>query len=121
MDGNVGRIGTDFTDFQAFQRGVIIIKVTYKNLDDSDLTGYVASIPVGLATIGSVELYENIKKDTVVKRGYTRFGNFRYGGSLDVLLFSKGLVDSATVQVRMGNQIGLYDVGTSPPAPKSLP
>ncbi len=31
-DGNVGRPGTDFSQFQAFQRGVIIIEVEYDNL-----------------------------------------------------------------------------------------
>jgi phosphatidylserine decarboxylase len=41
-------------------------------------------------------------------------GNFYYGGSLDILLFSEGLA-SAAVQTRLGNQIAVFDVGSSPP------
>ena len=60
LDGNVGRPGTDFSVFQAFQRGVIVIKAQYENLPDQKpkrLTGYVASIPVGLNSVAwSLEL-----------------------------------------------------------------
>jgi phosphatidylserine decarboxylase len=114
--GNVGRPGTDFSQFAEFQRGVVIIEIEYANLPGETpamLTGYVASIPVGLNTIGSVVLDENIKPGTKVKRGYTRIGSFYYGGSLNILLFSKGLVSPA-IQSRMGNQIAIIDVGTSP-------
>lgn len=113
LDGNVGRPGTDFSQFQVFQRGVIIIEVTYADLSGKELTGYVASIPVGLDTIGSVVLNEDIVPGKVVKRGYTELGNFFYGGSLDILLYSKGLA-SGVVQTRMGNQINLFNVGTTP-------
>ena len=113
LDGNVGRPGTDFSQFQAFQRGVIIIEVKYADLDGSELTGYVASIPVGLDTIGSVLLDPDIVPGKTVKRGYTRFGNFLYGGSLNVLLFSEGLA-SGVIQTRLGNQITLFNVGTPP-------
>ncbi len=117
LDGNVGRPGTDFSEFQLFQRGVVIIEVKYKDVDGkTDLTGYVASIPVGLDTIGSVVLDDDIKKGKIVKRGYTRLGNFLYGGSLDILLFSKGLASGA-VQTRMGNQIALFNIGKTPPPP----
>ncbi len=117
LDGNVGRPGTDFSEFQLFQRGVVIIEVKYKDVDGkTDLTGYVASIPVGLDTIGSVVLDDDIKKGKIVKRGYTRLGNFLYGGSLDILLFSKGLATGA-VQTRMGNQITLFNIGKTPPPP----
>lgn len=119
LDGNVGRPGTDFSEFQLFQRGVVIIEVTYKDVDGTtDLTGYVASIPVGLNTIGSVILDEGIKKGKTVKRGYTRLGGFLYGGSLDILLFSKGLATGA-VQTRMGNQITLFNIGKTPLPPHS--
>jgi phosphatidylserine decarboxylase len=114
QSGNVAGPGTDFSQFQLFQRGVIIIEVKYAGLKGEELTGYVASIPVGLDTIGSVVLRENIKPGVEVKRGYTELGNFYYGGSLNILLFSKGLVSPA-VQTRMGNQIGIINVGTTPP------
>ncbi len=113
LDGNVGRPGTDFSQFQVFQRGVIIIEVTYADLNGTELTGYVASIPVGLDTIGSVVLNKDIVPGKVVKRGYTELGNFFYGGSLNILLYSKGLA-SGVVQTRMGNQINLFNVGTTP-------
>jgi len=115
QSGNVAAPGTDFSQFQLFQRGVIVIEVSYAGLAEGEtLTGYVASIPVGLNTIGSVVLREDIKPGTTVKRGYTELGNFYYGGSLNLLLFSEGLVSPA-VQTRMGNQIGLINVGTPPP------
>jgi len=113
LDGNVGRPGTDFGQFQVFQRGVIIIEVKYKDLNGKTLTGYVASIPVGLDTIGSVVLDEDIVPGKIVKRGYTRLGNFFYGGSLDILLFSKGLA-SGVVQARLGTQITLFNIGERP-------
>jgi len=119
MDGNVGRPGTDFSQFQAFQRGVIIIEVTYRNLPGHTpemLTGYVASIPVGLDSVGSVVLDEGIRKGKDVIKGVTELGNFFYGGSLNILLFSQGMVSPA-VQTRMGNQIGIINVGTAPPSP----
>ncbi|HEW98926.1 MAG: hypothetical protein DRR16_22100 [Candidatus Parabeggiatoa sp. nov. 3] len=116
LDGNVGRPGSDFSQFQMFQRGVVIVKVKYKDLDGGTLTGYVASIPVGLNTIGSVVLADDIVFGKKVKRGYTRFGNFYYGGSLDILLFSKGLA-SGVVQTRLGTQITLFNVGTPPVDP----
>ncbi|KHD09994.1 hypothetical protein PN36_26230 [Candidatus Thiomargarita nelsonii] len=120
FDGNVGRPGTDFSQFQMFQRGVIIVEVKYKDLNGGTLTGYVASIPVGLNTIGSVVLADDIVPGKQVKRGYTRFGNFYYGGSLDILLFSKGLA-SGVVQTRLGTQITLFNVGDTPPVDPNLP
>jgi phosphatidylserine decarboxylase len=113
-DGNVGRAGTDFGTFEVFQRGVIIIEVKYQDVDGSELTGYVASIPVGLATIGSVALDDDVQPGLEVQRGFTRLGNFFYGGSLDILLFSEGLATGA-VQTRLGNQIAVFDIGSSPP------
>lgn len=108
--GNVGRPGSDFNQFRSYQRGVIIIEVKYKNLDDVITTGYVAVIPVGLETIGSVVIKDDIKPGTRVKKGYTELGNFFYGGSLNILLYSKGLA-GAPVQVRMGNQINVFKLG----------
>ncbi len=48
-----------------------------------------------------------------VKKGITKFGNFFFGGSLDILLFSRGMVTPA-VQTRMGNQIGVINIGSAP-------
>ncbi len=97
LDGDVGRLGTDFSQFQGFQRGVIIIEVSYPNLpgkQPNTLTGYVASIPVGLDTVGS----------------------------LDILLFSpiggqpgQPQMVSPVVQTRMGNQIGILNLPYAPP------
>ena len=117
LDGNVGRPGTDFSQFQRFQRGVVVIEVVY-GADPGDpevapLRGYVASIPVGLNTVGSVVLDKDIVPGAVVKRGYTRLGNFYYGGSLDILLFSAGLAPGV-VQTRLGSQINLFDIGSMP-------
>ncbi len=116
QDGNVAGPGTDFSQFQLFQRGVIIIEVEYADVIKGRIKkGYVASIPVGLDTIGSVVLRKNILKPGArVKRGYTELGNFYYGGSLNILLFSPGMVSPA-VQTRMGNQIGIINIGTTPP------
>ena len=153
ISGDVGRPGTDFSQFQAFQRGVIIIEVLYDNLPrkrhkrhkrfmgiealydnlphkrQKKLKGYVASIPVGLDSVGSVVLNtcDNVETDGVncfnvgdqVTKGKTKFGNFFFGGSLNILLFSKGMV-SPSVQTRMGNQIGVINNGTSPKSPWSL-
>jgi len=131
-DGNVGRPGTDFSQFQAFQRGVIIIRVTYANLPGEEpemLTGHVASIPVGLDSVGSVVLNQcnnHPHTDGVncftmggeVKKGVTKFGNFFFGGSLNILLFSRNMVTPA-VQTRMGNQIGVINIGSAPSSPWS--
>lgn len=132
LDGNVGRPGTDYSQFQAFQRGVIVVEVEYDNLPGhtpKKLKGYVASIPVGLDSVGSVVLNTCDSKQTDhvncfkiggrVQKGKTKFGNFFFGGSLDILLFSKGMISPA-VQTRMGNQIGVINIGTSPKSPWSL-
>jgi len=114
--GNVGRPGTDFSQFEVFQRGVVIIEVTYADVNGKSKTGYVASIPVGLDTIGSVALDEGIVPGAELKRGFTRLGSFYYGGSLNILLFSKGLA-SAAVQTRLGNQINVLNIGVEPANP----
>lgn len=124
IDGNVGRPGTDFSQFKHFQRGVVIIEVTYKNQNtDGSFTnkvGYVASIPVGLDTIGSVVLADGYDVGDTVTRGFTRLGNFRYGGSLDILLFSKGMV-SPVIQTRLGSQIAIIDSGKTPAVNPPIP
>jgi len=124
LDGNVGRPGTDFSQFQGFQRGVIVVEVSYKNLPGKQpemLKGYVASIPVGLDTVGSVVFDEkHVVVGRKVAKGVTPFGNFFFGGSLNILIFSpiEGTdvqMLSPAVQTRMGNQIGILN--TPYPAP----
>ena len=92
---------------------VVVIRIEYANLPGEQpekLSGYVAVIPVGLDTVGSVVLDDAIKVGATVRKGISRLGNFYFGGSLNILLFSKGMVSPA-VQTRMGNQIGIINVG----------
>ena len=127
IKGNVGRPGTDFSQFQGYTRGVIIIEVTYENLpghEPEKLTGYVASIPVGLDTVGSVVLADGVEKGAIVKKGVTKFGNFFFGGSLNILVFSpiqgvegSPMMVNPAVQTRMGNQIAIFN--TPYPAPST--
>ncbi|MDQ0314080.1 phosphatidylserine decarboxylase [Amorphus orientalis] len=126
LSGNVGRPGTDFSQFQGFQRGVVVIEVEYANLPGKTpetLTGYVASIPVGLDTVGSVVFDATVTEGARVTKGVTRFGNFLFGGSLNILLFSPiegtdgAPMVSPAVQTRMGNQIAIMN--TPYPAPKT--
>ena len=106
--GNVGEPGTDFSQFEMYQRGIVIMEVTYDNLIEKDHKAYVAVIPVGLESVGSVVL--RVKKGDMVKKGYTELGNFYYGGSLNIILYSKGLASGVT-HVRMGNQINVFNLG----------
>jgi phosphatidylserine decarboxylase len=113
-NGNVAQPGTDFSQFEVFQRGIIIIKTTYTGTaPDDQVTGYVALIPVGLNTIGSVTFDESTVAGAAVKKGVTRLGGFRYGGSLNIILFSKDIA-SPTVQTRLGNQINTLNAGKAP-------
>jgi len=118
LSGDVGRPGTDFSQFQGFTRGVIVIEVSYANLPKlkpERLTGYVASIPVGLDTVGSVVFAPGVVEGARVRKGVTEFGNFFFGGSLNILLFSpiQGTdgtqMVSPAVQTRMGNQIAILN------------
>lgn len=125
LDGNVGRPGTDFSQFEGFQRGVVIIEIEYKNLPGKKpekLKGYVASIPVGLDTVGSVVFHEGVKVGHKVTKGVTPLGNFFFGGSLNILIFSpiQGVegspaMVSPAVQTRMGNQITVLNTPYAPP------
>lgn len=131
LDGNVGRPGTDFSQFQGFQRGVIVIEVSYANLPGkkpTTLKGLVASIPVGLDTVGSVVFSDQVKPGAQVTKGITPFGNFFFGGSLNIMIFSPiegtdAQMVSPAVQTRMGNQIGIlntpYPAPTTPWTPDS--
>jgi len=112
-NGNVGYHGTDFSQFEDFQRGYFILKT--KNF------GYVAMIPVGLDTISSIVFNEkfttkkiNAKHPVAVQRG-DELGHFLYGGSLFIMIFEEDRYKSDAIQVRLGNQIGTFD---TPPLKK---
>ena len=101
-----------------------IMADSYANLPGQTperLTGYVASIPVGLETVGSVVFDPTVVKGAKVKKGVTRLGNFFFGGSLNIMLFSPiegmdgaHMVDPS-VQTRLGNQIGILNLPYHPP------
>lgn len=97
--GNVG-YGYDYSVFENFRRGYVIIETAKY--------GYVAVVPVGLNTIASVIFREKFKKvggtDKVpIKKG-EEIGYFQYGGSLNILLFQKGVFPS--VRIPQGQIIG---------------
>jgi phosphatidylserine decarboxylase len=104
---NAAQPGMDFSRLEVYQRGIVIFEVTYADADGAPTTGYVALVPVGLDTVGSVVLEDDIIPGAHVTRGTTRIGHFAYGGSINLILFSRGLADGV-VQVRMGSQIAMF-------------
>lgn len=104
-NGNVGYYGTDFSQFENFQRGYFIV--------DTGKYGHVAMIPVGLDTISSI-VFENKFKNVTPKNPVSfkrgeRLGHFLYGGSLFIMIFEPNKYRSDAIQVRLGNQIGTFD------------
>lgn len=101
---NVGESTTDFSIFEDFHRAYFIIK--------TKKYGYVAIIPVGLNTISAIlpSLINN--KSTMVATGATpvhvvkgdELGHFAYGGSLNIVMFQKGVFNS--ISVLMGQRLG---------------
>ncbi|MFC5148841.1 phosphatidylserine decarboxylase [Streptomyces aureoversilis] len=78
-----------------------------------DGEGYVAQVPVGLNSIASVNFLDKFKGEmpVPVEKG-EQVGNFKYGGSLNILLFQKGRFPA--VQLLQGQRIGvLEDPGSS--------
>ncbi len=103
LNGNVGYYGADFSQFENFQRGYFIV--------DTGTYGHVALIPVGLNTISSIvfeEKFVNMSKPVSIKRG-DKLGHFLYGGSLFIMIFEPNRYKSGAIQVRLGNQIGIFD------------
>ncbi|MFS8082819.1 MAG: phosphatidylserine decarboxylase [Ginsengibacter sp.] len=93
----------DFSVFENYKHGYFIIKTPQY--------GYVAMIPVGLETVGSVNFEKRVKnvsdnKEVVVTKG-EKLGHFAYGGSMVMLLFEKGRMNSLSVQ--QGQQIGIFN------------
>ncbi len=103
-EGNIGESDTDFSIFEDFHRAYFIIK--------TETYGYVAIIPVGLNTISAIHPSVVNKQSTYVPPGGTpvpiqkgqELGYFAYGGSLNIVLFQKGVYEANSVL--MGQRIG---------------
>ncbi|MDD4651996.1 MAG: phosphatidylserine decarboxylase [Methanothrix sp.] len=93
--------GANYSVFEQFRRGYLVIK--------TDKYGYVAMIPVGLDTIGSVVFEDKFahvsdSNPVPVYKG-EKLGHFEYGGSLVITLVQQGVSSIATQQ---GQQIGIF-------------
>jgi phosphatidylserine decarboxylase len=92
----------DISVFENYKHGYFII--------NTRRYGYVAVIPVGLETVGSVVFEKQLKdigrgKELMVTKGQ-KLGHFAYGGSMVVLLFEKDRMPFVSVQ--QGAQIGVF-------------
>ena len=101
---NVGESTTDFSIFEDFHRSYFVIK--------TENHGYIAVVPVGLNTISAMSASLVNNHSTMVpvggipvqiKKG-DELGHFAYGGSLNILLFQKGVFNA--VSVLMGSHLG---------------
>ncbi|MGW1178794.1 phosphatidylserine decarboxylase [Kitasatospora sp. NPDC002543] len=108
--GNVG-YGFDYGMFDDFRRGYAVIRTPYvDHTGEPDGDGYVALVPVGLNSIGSVRFRDKFrdivpgKNPVQVEKG-EEIGFFQYGGSLNILLFEKGRFPA--LQLLMGQRIGI--------------
>ncbi|MFT7614756.1 MAG: phosphatidylserine decarboxylase [Parvicellaceae bacterium] len=98
-NGNVA-YNKDYSVFENFRHGYFIIK--------TETYGYVAMIPIGLQTIGSVvfeEEYQEVNNSNPIpiNKG-EKLGHFAYGGSTVLLIFEKNKLSSMSVQ--QGQRIG---------------
>ncbi len=98
-DGNPGH-NKDFSVFEDFKHGYFVIK--------TDSLGYVAMVPVGLQTVGSVIFEEPFKRVNQggaqpVAKGQ-KLGHFAYGGSTVLLFFEKNRFNA--LSVKQGQRIG---------------
>jgi phosphatidylserine decarboxylase len=101
---NVGESTTDFSIFEDFHRAYFIIKTSKY--------GYVGMVPVGLNTISAIRPSMINDVSSIVPPGASpvkvkkgdELGHFAYGGSLNILLFQKGVFSS--ISVLMGQRIG---------------
>ncbi|MFC3879465.1 phosphatidylserine decarboxylase [Algoriphagus namhaensis] len=98
-NGNPG-YNKDYSVFEDFKHGYFIIETKH--------FGFIAMIPIGLQTVGSV-VFENefkaINSENPVQiyKG-DRLGHFKYGGSTVLLIFEKGKFNSLSVE--QGQRIG---------------
>ncbi len=109
--GNIG-YGCDYSMFEYFRRGYLVIAT---GEDDNCLVGMV---PVGLNSIASVEFRPEFAKVTpenpvAVDKG-EEIGCFKYGGSLNILLFEKGRFPA--LQLLQGQRIGNFEDPEASPA-----
>ncbi len=98
--GNLG-YGASYSVFEQFRRGYFVI--------ETEEYGYIAMIPVGLDTIGSVVFEEKFNNVTPlhpvpVDKG-EKLGHFEYGGSLVITLIEQGV---SSITIPQGQQIGAF-------------
>jgi len=98
-NGNPG-YNKDYSVFENFKHGYFII--------DTKQYGFIAMIPIGLQTVGSVVFEDEFKKvdgtnPKTINKGQ-KLGHFAYGGSTVLLIFEKDKLHSLTVQ--QGQRIG---------------
>jgi len=98
-NGNPG-YNKDYSVFENFRHGYFIIQ--------TNDYGFIAMVPIGLQTVGSVVFESDYKKVTSEKpmkihKG-EKLGHFAYGGSTVLLIFEKGKLNSITVE--QGQRIG---------------
>lgn len=98
-NGNPG-YNKDYSVFENFRHGYFIIK--------TENYGFVAMIPIGLQTVGSVvfeDEYKNVSDSNpiTIYKG-EKLGHFAYGGSTVLLIFEKNKLSSISVQ--QGQRIG---------------
>ncbi|WP_299022471.1 phosphatidylserine decarboxylase [uncultured Photobacterium sp.] len=106
-DGNVGASDANFSVFEQFHRAIFIFQ--------TEKFGQVAMVAVGLNTISkigadmssinTVNKYKKIDEHNPMKiyKG-EQLGHFKYGGSLNILLFEPGVFQG--VKVHQGQRIG---------------
>ncbi|WP_194974692.1 phosphatidylserine decarboxylase [Aquiflexum lacus] len=109
---NVGESTTDFSIFEDFHRAYFII--------ETKKYGFVAIIPVGLNTISAIapsminnqsSMVPKGAKPVPIKKG-DELGHFAYGGSLNILLFQKGVFNS--ISLLMGQRLGRMNPLSTP-------
>jgi len=98
-NGNLG-YNKNFSVFQDFRHGYFIFKTRNH--------GYIAMVPIGLQTVGSVVFEDKFKNlgqhsSKTVSKG-EKLGHFAYGGSTVLLLFEKNTLNAISVQ--QGQSIG---------------
>ncbi|MCW5517961.1 phosphatidylserine decarboxylase [Muriicola sp. Z0-33] len=98
-NGNPG-YNKDYSVFEDFKHGYFII--------ETSKYGFIAMIPIGLQTVGSVVFEDDYKEinNENPKQIYKgeKLGHFKYGGSTVLLIFEKGKLNSVTVE--QGQRIG---------------
>ncbi|MHA2278195.1 MAG: phosphatidylserine decarboxylase, partial [Candidatus Kariarchaeaceae archaeon] len=70
---------------------------------ETDEYGLVALLPIGMATVGSVNFEENIKAGAKIKKG-DMLGYFLFGGSDFIMLFQKQVKFTLDAPMQEGNE-----------------